>query len=170
MISISITITTDVEVNQKTAFEYNVPIDLISIFKGYGPLPAVIGIRDQTGAWDAVGQTRKVLLSDGNSTQEKLTSYEHPNYFSYTVSEFSGFLGCLVSSANGEWWFSSISSNKTYIKWSYAFKAKHVYLVLILWFITSILWRNYMIKALKLFKTQVEQNKSPKIINKNSGI
>jgi hypothetical protein len=67
MRSLAATVNTDVAVSQITAFEYNVPIDLTSIFTGYGPLPAVTGTKNQTGAWDGAGQTRTVLLSDGSS-------------------------------------------------------------------------------------------------------
>jgi hypothetical protein len=153
----SATVTTDVAVSQIDAFEYTMPIDLTLIFTGYGPLPAVIGTKDQTGAWDGAGQTRTVLLSDGSSAQEMLTKYEHPRYFSYTVSDFTGVLRSFITSANGEWWFSSASSGETHIKWRYAFNARSLFAVPVLWFITS-LWRGYMRKALELLKTQVEQN------------
>jgi len=156
MTSLSATVTTEVEVSQIVAFEYIVPIDLTSIFTGYGPLPAVTGTKNQTGAWDGAGQTRTVLLSDGGSTQEMLTKYDHPHYFSYTVDGFTGIFRFLASSAEGEWWFSSTSSDKTHIKWRYAFNAKSVFAVPVLWFITKVLWHNYMHKALQLFKAQVE--------------
>lgn len=156
MTSISATVTMELGVNQITAFEYIVPIDLTSIFVGYGPLPAVTGTKNQTGAWDGAGQTRTVLLSDGTSSQEMLTEYGHPNYFKYTVDRFTGILRFVTSSANGEWWFSIVSSDKTLIKWHYTFYAKSIFAVPILWFITKVLWRNYMIKALKLSKAQLE--------------
>ena len=158
MRSLAVTVSTEVAVSQVVAFEYNVPIDLTSIFTGYGPLPAVIGTKNQTGAWDGSGQTRTVLLSDGSSAREMLTHYEHPNYFGYKVSEFTGALRFLVASANGEWWFSSTSSNRTHIKWRYAFNARSAFAVPVLWFMTNLLWRGYMGKALRLFKSQVEQD------------
>ena len=158
MRSLAATVNTDVAVSQIAAFEYNVPIDLTSIFTGYRLLPAVTGTKNQTGAWDGAGQTRTVLLSDGSSAHEILTKYEHPHYFSYIVSGFTGVLRLLITSANGEWWFSSTSSGKTHIKWRYAFNAKSVFAVPVLWFITNVLWRGYMHKALRLFKAQVEHN------------
>ncbi|MGB6067415.1 MAG: hypothetical protein WBG50_21630 [Desulfomonilaceae bacterium] len=158
MRSPAVTVNTDVAVSQIAAFEHNVPIDLTSIFTGYGPLPAVTGTKNQTGAWDGSGQTRTVLLSDGSSAQEMLTNYEHPNYFSYRVTGFTGALRLLITSANGEWWFSSTSSGKTHIEWRYAFNPKSAFAVPILWFITNVLWRGYMHKALRLFKAQVEHN------------
>lgn len=156
MTSFSVTLTIDVDVSKAIAFEYNVPIDLTSIFTGFGPLPAVIGTKNQTGGWDGEGQTRTVLFSDGSSAQEMLTKYEHPNYFSYSINRFKGMLQFLVSSAEGEWWFKSASEEKTDIKWRYGFNAKSIFVVPLLWFFTHVLWRKYMYNALILYKEQVE--------------
>ena len=158
MSSFSATVEATVRADQTAAFEHIVPIDLKSIFTGYGPLPAVTGTQNQVGAWDATGQTRTVHLSDGSSAQELLTKYEHSNYFSYTVSGFTGALRFLTTSANGEWWFSRAASGQTHIKWRYAFNARSVFAVPILWFIATVLWRNYMRKALRLSQIQVERN------------
>lgn len=156
--SLSATVEITVKAAQTAAFDQIVPIDLKSIFTGYGPLPAVTSTQDQVGAWDAVDQTRTVHLSDGSSAQELLTKYEHPNYFSYTVSGFTGALRFLTTSANGEWWFGSVGSGQTHIKWRYAFNARSVFAVPILWLVASVLWRNYMHKALRLSQIQVERN------------
>jgi len=155
--ALSATVETDINANQSAAFEHIVPIDLVSIFTGYGPLPAVTGTQDQTGAWDTAGQTRTVLLSDGSSAQELLTRYDHPRYFSYTVSGFTGVLRWLTTSANGEWWFNGdASSGRTQIKWRYAFNKRSVLAAPVLWLVANLLWRSYMNKALALAKLQVE--------------
>ncbi|MBI5604313.1 MAG: SRPBCC family protein, partial [Deltaproteobacteria bacterium] len=151
----SSTVTTEVSVNQLEAFENIVPIDLTSIFTGYSLLPAVTGTKKQTGAWDGAGQTRTVLLADGSSVQEMLTKYDLPNYFSYNVSHFTGILRLLTIEADGEWWFSSTPSGETHIEWRYAFKAKSFLTAPLLWFISNMLWRGYMQKALQLLKAQL---------------
>jgi hypothetical protein len=156
MLSHATTVSGETTVGLRDAFEYIVPIDLTSIFTGYGPLPSVNGVKDQTGAWDAAGQTRTVLLSDGSSAQEALTSYDHPNYFGYTVSGFTGSLGLLAHSANGAWWFSNAPTGGTLIKWSYKFNAKSALAWPILGFIAYVLWRGYMRKALRLCIAQLE--------------
>jgi Polyketide cyclase / dehydrase and lipid transport len=152
----SATVKITVTANQAAAFKHIVPIDLTSIFKGYGPLPSVTGIENQVGDWDIAGQTRTVHLSDRSSVQELLTKYEHPRYFSYTVSGFTGVLGFLITSANGEWWFSTNSSCQTTIEWRYTFNARSVLAVPILWLITNLLWRNYMRNALQRSKALLE--------------
>jgi hypothetical protein len=152
------TVKTTVIAKQAVAFEHIVPIDLTSIFKGYGPLPAVIGTQNQLGDWDVAGQTRTVHLSDRSSAQELLTKYEYPHYFSYTVSDFTNSLRFLTTSAKGEWWFHEGSSGQITIKWRYAFNARSVLAIPVLAFITKTLWRSYMSKALQLAKGQVELN------------
>jgi Polyketide cyclase / dehydrase and lipid transport len=153
---LSATVKATVTADRADAFEHIVPIDLTSIFKGYGPLPSVTGTQNQIGDWDTAGQTRTVHLSDNSSVQELLTKYEHPHYFSYTVNNFTSALRFLTTSANGEWWFSVGTSGQTYIKWRYEFNARSILAVPILWLITNLLWRNYMHQALQLTKAQVE--------------
>jgi Polyketide cyclase / dehydrase and lipid transport len=153
---LSATVKTTVTANQTDAFEHIVPIDLTAIFKGYGPLPSVTGIENQVGDWDASGQTRTVHLSDRSSVQERLTKYDYPQYFSYTVSGFSGLLGLLTTSANGEWWFSPNSLGQTTIKWRYVFNPRSILAVPILWLITNLLWRNYMNQAIQRSKVLIE--------------
>jgi hypothetical protein len=153
----SATVQTEIAAKQDIVFKYIVPIDLASIFTGYGPLPAVSGTKNQTGAWDAAGQTRSVIFSDGNSAKEMMTKYEYPRYFSYTVSDFTGAIGVFAKSANGEWWFdTNPSSGATIIKWRYAFNARSVFTAPVVWMITKTLWHGYMYKALMLSKAQLE--------------
>ncbi len=156
MLSHSTTVTAETAISQRVAFDHIVPIDLTSIFRGYGPLPAVTEVKDQTGAWDAAGQTRTIILSDGSSAQESLTKYEHPDYFSYTVSGFTGALGLLATSANGEWWFRAAPPGKTRIEWRYEFSARSALVWPILGIITHVLWRAYMGKALRLCLSHLE--------------
>lgn len=157
MRSLSAIVETIVKAEQVKTFEHIVPIDLKTIFTGYGPLPAVKNTRNQAGAWDTAGQTRTVNLTDGSSAQELLTKYEYPNYFSYTVSGFTGVLRLLTTSANGQWWFKSVAPEQTLVKWRYTFNARSVWTAPILWFIATFLWRNYMRKALLLSQIQVER-------------
>jgi Polyketide cyclase / dehydrase and lipid transport len=157
---LSTIVQTTVAANQAVAFENIVPIDLTAIFTGYGPLPSVTGTQNQVGAWDTAGQTRTVHFSDDSSAQERLTKYEHPGYFSYTVSNFTSLLRFLTTSAHGEWWFTVGTLGQTHIKWRYEFEARSVLAVPVLWVITNVLWRNYMRQALQLSKAQIENDTS----------
>jgi hypothetical protein len=156
--TISSMVSTEVSVNSIEAFCHVVPIDLTSIFKGYGLLPAVMGTSAQTGDWDAVGQKKTVHLSDGSNVSEMIIEYQKPDYFSYIVSDFSGSLGYLITSATGEWWFESSDplSNRTVIRWSYTFIPKSLIAVPILWIVNKFLWAGYMQSVMSCLKLQVE--------------
>jgi len=139
------------------AFAHIVPIDLTSIFTGYGPLPAVTGTRNQTGGWNAAGQTRTVELSDGSSAQEALTAYEYPRRFAYTVNGFTGVLRHFTREAHGQWWFEQRPGQEaTTIRWRYEFVSRSKLMEPLVCLITQRLWRGYMRKALGLSKAQVE--------------
>lgn len=84
------TVKPTIEVSTEEAFLHIVPIDLASIFTGYGPLPSVTKTLNQTGPWDAAGRSRTVVFSDGSSAEETLTSYEYPNRFAYRIKVHGG--------------------------------------------------------------------------------
>jgi hypothetical protein len=157
--TISSLVSTEVGVNTFDAFAHVVPIDLTSIFTGYGLLPAVIGTEDQTGNWDTIGQTRTVNLSDGSSAKEQLTQYQNPDYFSYVVSDFSGVLGLLITLAVGEWWFENgdLSPNSTVIRWSYTFIPKSLIAIPILWIVNKFLWAGYMRSVMSNIQAQFDR-------------
>lgn len=157
MISTSTTATTTIDMTTEDVFKLIVPINLSSIFTGYGPLPAVIKVCHQTGSWDAEGQTRTVVFSDGSTAQESLTCFEHPHHFAYSIEHFTGMLRFLVKGAHGEWWFEKApDQSTTAIRWRYTFLAKSKLLEPLVCLFTQLVWRGYMRKALNLSKTIVE--------------
>lgn len=107
------------------AWDVIVPVELSTVFTGLKPLiPAVTGTRDQTGDWDAAGQTRKIDLADGSETAEIINSVDRPNRFTYTVGPFSGPLGKFVDRAEGEFKFEAMNGG-THVRWTYVwFPAK----------------------------------------------
>ena len=151
------TVTATVGVDQRTVFGLIVPIDLTTIFTGYGVLPAVISIKRQTGAWDAVGQKRTVCLSDGSTAREQLTGYDEARYFSYRVSEFTGAIHYLVRSADGAWWFDADAAGQTTIRWQYAFNPRSRFTQPVLWLLSKTLWRSYMRHVLSRAVAQLQQ-------------
>jgi hypothetical protein len=101
------------------AWDSIIPVDLSQVFTGLKPLiPAVTGTREQTGAWDAAGQTRKIDLADGSETAERIDSAERPHLFTYTVGPFSGPLGRFVDRAEGEFKFTPMNGG-THVRWTY---------------------------------------------------
>jgi hypothetical protein len=85
----------------------------------YGPISPIREVSDQTGdVWGTVGQSRRILLSDGGSMTERLTTVERPGSFGYRISDLSGPFKALISSLDGEWTFEPAGTG-TRITWTW---------------------------------------------------
>jgi len=102
------------------AFDVLTPSDPSRFYPRFRVIPAVIAVTDQSGDWDAVGQTRVLHLSDGSSVRETTTDVERPGLFAYELTEFTRLFGRLVHHARAEWRFQPADGG-TRITWSYTF-------------------------------------------------
>ena len=118
-------------------------VDLSLVFKGWGPLPAVHEVRNQTGLWDHAGVSRNPILSDGSMAAEKLTEYTPGHSFAYEVTGFTNLvLRRLVSGVRGEWTYTP-DGDGTVIRWTYEFKPLRRRYWLVRHMLAP-LWRHYM--------------------------
>ncbi|HEU4658875.1 MAG TPA: SRPBCC family protein [Capillimicrobium sp.] len=133
----------------ETTFDAIVPIDLAAIFTGYGPLPAVTGVREQTGPWTRAGERRVVQLADGSEAPELLTRVDRPDGFAYVVGPFSGRLAWLVRDVHGDWCFwGDEAAGTTRIRWTYAFAPRGSLARAVVRVVLAPLWRRYAEQAL----------------------
>lgn len=101
------------------AFGRTLPAPLPVVFsRRHGMFPPVKQVRDQTGGWDAPGQTRTVLLAGGASMREELTSVDPPRSFGYRLTTITGPLALLVDQVVGNWFFTSAAGG-TEITWQW---------------------------------------------------
>jgi len=126
-------------------FAHLITHDATRFYPSWGFLPGVVGVRDATGAWDAAGQTRTLLLSDGGSVRETLREVTAP-LFAYDLSRFTGVFGALVASARAEWRVLGAGPGST-IAWTYSFTAKPGRGALVA-AIVSLAWGPYMRRVL----------------------
>lgn len=146
-ITVPVTVQTRTTLSPDDAFRIIVPIDLSLVFKGWGPFPGVRGANNQTGAWDAAGQSRNPDLSDGTTAFERLTEYTAPHSFAYEITDFTNALKRVVAGVRGEWTFTPDGAG-TLIRWTYEFKPLPGRRFL-LKNIVAPLWRRYMIEGIE---------------------
>ena len=130
----------------KQAYEISGPLDPAQFYPKSGPLPAVVVVRDQTGPWDVVGHSRRLMLSDGGHVIETITDTDSPTYFAYELSDFQKLFGALVTGARAEWRFER-EAEGTSIRWTYTFFGKPGR-GWIVGLIVTLLWGPYMHKVL----------------------
>jgi hypothetical protein len=106
-----------IAVPTEEAFHRTLPAPLPKLFKRWhGPFPPVKEVREQTGAWDAAGQTRTVRLAGGGGMREELTSVDPPGSFGYRLTKITGPMAMLVDHVVGEWIFTPVAGG-TEITW-----------------------------------------------------
>jgi hypothetical protein len=97
-----------------------VPIDPARFYPKHGPIPATIAVREQTGPWNVVGQTRKLLLADGGHVIETITDVENEAFFAYELTDFQKVFKLLVDHARAEWTYTE-KADGTLVHWTYTF-------------------------------------------------
>ena len=110
-------------VTVEDAFARTLPMPLTDICsQWYGLFPPIKEVREQSGDWDAPGQTR-VIAMVGGSLREQLTSVDPPQSFAYTLSGITGPMAPLVSTIDGKWSFTPAGTG-TNVTWQWTIHAK----------------------------------------------
>lgn len=114
--------TVPVEVGR--AFDVVLTEPLPRIFsRRYGPVAPIREVRDQTGdTWGTVGQSRRIVLTDGGAMTERLTTVARPSSFGYEISDLKGPFKALISHLEGEWTFEPAGTG-TRITWTWTLHA-----------------------------------------------
>jgi hypothetical protein len=141
--------------NPKQAYVISGPLDPTTFYPRSGLLPAVVSVQDQSGNWDTIGRTRRLMLSDGGHVIETITDTDSPTYFAYELSDFQKLFGALVSGARAEWRFERVAHG-TRISWTYTFFGKpgRRWAVAL---IVRLLWAPYMKKVLPPIAREVSR-------------
>lgn len=131
------------------------PITPVGFYPKFGPLPATLEVRDQTGDWQSAGQSRQLMLSDGGWVVETTKVVTAPSFFAYELTDFQKLFGKLVHHARAEWTFTAVAGG-TRIDWTYAF---HPYrgAGLPVGLIVRLFWSRYMARVLPGIIAEVER-------------
>ena len=156
--TVPITVQTRAAVPPQQTFTTIAPIDLSLLFKGWGPFPAVRGVKNQIGPWDHVGASRNPDLSDGSTATERLTEYTAGYSFAYELTAFTNVLRRLIHGVRGEWTFTS-DGDGTMIRWTYEFKPLRGRSVLVRRGLAP-LWRRYMQQGVDTAARIAEERKA----------
>lgn len=137
-----------IPVSVENAFKGTMPAPLPTLFRRwYGPIPPISGVRDQTGDWSTVGESRTLILTGGGTMREQLTRVDPPRSFGYTISNITGPLSALASSIDGVWSFEPAGTG-TRVGWQWTIHPRYrlgaAALPVFGW-----LWRGYAAQALE---------------------
>jgi len=136
-------------------FEILTPVDPSRFYGRFGVIPATVKVTDQSGAWDAAGQTRVLHLSDGSQVTETISEVDEPRRFVYELTDFTKLFGMLVAYARAEWDFDAAAGG-TRIRWSYTFHGRPAR-GWIIFLIVKLAWAPYMKRVLPTLVDEVRR-------------
>ncbi len=143
-----------IPVGPEDAFRDMVPMPLPTLFRRwYGPIPPIKEVVGQTGEWDAVGQSRTVVLVGGGSMREELTRMDPPRSFAYILSDIKGPLAPLVGRVEGEWIFEPVGTG-TKVTWRWTIHPRSALAAAALP-VFGRLWRGYARQSLEELSNQL---------------
>ena len=136
-------------VTPQRAFAVLMPFPLEQLFsRRHVLLPPVRGTRDAPATWDAVGQTRTVVLADGGRMTETLTEVDPPRSFDYRLTGFRGPLAPLTSLVEGRWSVDPDGDGGCRITWTWRIH-RRMPLGLVGLPVLTRFWNGYAAKALE---------------------
>lgn len=153
---VSTKVSAEIEVPRDWFFYWFTSIDLSKVMHRYGPLSGVVGIRDQTGPMHVPGSSRVLLLSDGTTAIEQVTSCDPPKEVEYRLYQLTSFFRYLVAEARGEIGFGETRNGGTSVEWRYSFFGRNLAATLVLQMLIPLLWNGFMQAALTRSKHLAE--------------
>lgn len=91
-------------VEQVEAFDGLMGARLPDLFsRRYAAFPPVQEVVDEPPGWGSVGQNRVIMLADGGSLRETLTSIDRPRGFAYQLDDLHGRLRPFLRKVEGAW-------------------------------------------------------------------
>lgn len=141
-------VSAEIAVPRDWFFFWFTAIDLTRVMHRYGPLPGVVGVEDQTGPMHLPGSSRVLLLSDGTTATEQVTSCDPPRQVDYRLYQLTGLFRHFVDEARGQIRCSETPAAGTRVEWRYSFFGRSWVATLVLKMLIPVFWRGFMRSAL----------------------
>ncbi|MGI8459341.1 MAG: SRPBCC family protein [Propionibacteriaceae bacterium] len=107
-----------------SVFEAALSVPLPQLYRRrYGPMPPIVEVQDQLGAWETPGQTRVIVLADGGRMREELLSIDRPHRFRNRLTVLKGPFTSLVATVDESWSFRPVGTG-TDATWEWNLVAK----------------------------------------------
>jgi hypothetical protein len=106
-------------VSEQVAFDRTLALPLPKLFRHrFGPIPPIKDVQLHGDSFDAVGDSRTILLKGGGSMREELVEVDRPWVFRYRITDVTGPTKPLIDHIDGAWTFEPIGTGVR-VTWSW---------------------------------------------------
>jgi hypothetical protein len=130
-----------------------VGFDIPDIIRAHGPLPGVASVDGHQGPWSAVGQQRRLTLTDGSTAIETLTDIDARG-FEYAI-EFGPPFSAIARAGAGRFCIADEGA-ESLLNWRYRFEPASIFAAPVVVVIAKLVWPGYMRAALARLKASIE--------------
>jgi uncharacterized protein YndB with AHSA1/START domain len=138
----------------ETVFEAALSLPLPQLYRRrYGPMPPIVEVRDQQGAWESPGQTRVFVTADGGSMREEMLAIDRPHRFTHRLTVLTGPFKPVVRTVEESWSFGQVGA-ATEATWEWNLHPRSVVAALVMPVVAR-LWRGYARGVLEQLSDEV---------------
>ena len=130
------------------AFKSPILCDVTKIHGGYGMMPRVTHCTEDED-WGKIGGSRKVFMAKnlffkgGDAALDKVLDRVENKYWKIEISDFK-FWAMGFTKFQGEWFTDEYRDSVIEIRYVYTLFSKNVFAYPFHWFVTKVIWKNYM--------------------------
>lgn len=146
----------DIDKPLEEAFHSVIFFDVPSIIQDHGPLPGAARVEPIKGTWREIGDSRRIILTNGSSVHEEIIKYDLNKHAAFRLSEYAAPLKQLVSQGSSVWDFEDLGDGKTRVQWTYSYIPRSAFTKPLVVLLMKTLWPGYMKAALARLKPVVE--------------
>lgn len=137
-----------------TVFEAALSLPLPQLYRRrYGPMPPIVEVRDQVGAWETPGQTRVFVTADGGSMREEMLALERPHHFTNRLTVLKGPFKPVVATVEETWSFRA-QGDATEATWEWNLHPRSAVSAVVVPVVAR-LWRGYAREVLAQLAEEV---------------
>ena len=104
---------------------FNFNLEDIGSVGNYKDLPKIVKTTPVNGAFEKVGDSRRVHFNNGKTLLESIIEYKNPASFAYELTEIELDLKNVAKRARGHFTYHPLPNDKTRIVWTYGFDQKN---------------------------------------------
>lgn len=146
----------------ESAFKTPMLSDVRKIHTGYSITPKVTHTTEDE-SWGKVGGSRKIFMEKntffpgGESGLDTVLERIENKYWKIEIGELK-HVAFGIEKFQGEWMTREIEPNKIEVTYRYSVFSKNNLYYVFHWYLTNIIWRDYMKHAMKNIKVMAENN------------